>query len=306
MGVTVPPLRIILLLFGFFLCSRGVSAAGHAPQPPRPLLLPVPSCGPGWSLDGKVEFYDRERLSDRINGEAELYFPYGFELLASGRYARQEQGFDLELYRVGSLLDAFGLYANYRPKGADPAPIGAEGAVTPTQLFFYQGRYFVRLQSTGTPDAGKSSLVACAQAVSKLLPAGQEKPSESNLLAIPEVAPGTVLYNATSLLGYDFFHRGMLADGVIAGKPVRLFIVLDGSAEEGLKSFMAYREYLRANGGGAQPVKTNGRGVIAGIDPLYGKVVVEQVGRFVFGIVRLQDVSAALPVMETVRRRVGK
>ena len=296
------PYRVILLLLGLSLWALSVSAAGT--DPPR--LLPVPSCGTGWSLDGKITFYDRETLSDRINGEAELYFPYGFELLAYGRYAEGDKGFDLDVYRMGSLLDAFGMYANYRPKGADPVPTGAEGAVTPAQLFFYQDRYFVRLQSTGTAAAGKTALVTCAQAVSRLLPAGPGKPSEKDLLAIPEVVKGSVQYSATSLLGYDFFRRGMMADAVIDGESARVFVVLEGTAADAANSFKAYRVYLQANGGVVQPSTNSGGGALTGVDPLYGRVLADQAGRCVFGMVRVKDAAAALPVMEKLRQRVAR
>ena len=82
-------------------------------------LLPPLSCGTGWKIEGKPAFYDRDTLSDRINGEAELYFPYGFDRMAAARYASEKlpgAGMDVEIYRMGSLLDAFGMYANYRQK----------------------------------------------------------------------------------------------------------------------------------------------------------------------------------------------
>ena len=269
-------------------------------------ILPQPMCGPGWTLEGKIARYDQDTLSDRIDGEAELYFPYGFQFLASGRYTRQDQSFDLDVFRMGSLLDAFGVYANYRPKGAEPVPAVTEGGVTPDQLFFYQERYFIRLQSTGNREAGKGALVACAQAVSRLLPAGVGMPPEIDFLAIPEVLPRSVLYNATSLLGYDFLHRGMMADAVIGGETVRLFISLENSNLEAEKSFLAYRNYLQTNGSGSRPVTTSSNRAVVGVDPLYGTAVVDVLGRYVFGMVRVKDTAAALPVMEKMRRKLVK
>lgn len=289
------------LFIGFLLWSGAASAAGEPRQ-----LLPSLSCGSGWTLEGKILLYDPESLSDRINGEAELYFPYGFQQLVYGRYVQGEKGFDLDLYRMGSLLDAFGIYANYRPKLPALVPLGGEGAATPSQLFFYQGNYFVRLQSTGNPDPGEAALIACAQVISRLLPAGAGKPPELELLAIPEVVQASVQYHATSLLGYDFFRRGMMADALLSGEPARLFIVVEDSAAEADKSFAAYRTYLRANGGGSLPAAPKGGGMMSGADPLYGKVVVGQAGRYVFGMVRVKDPAAAWPAMEKLRRKLAR
>ena len=41
------------------------------------------TCGEGWVMDGAIARYTPENLYKYINGEAELYLPYGFEVLAS-------------------------------------------------------------------------------------------------------------------------------------------------------------------------------------------------------------------------------
>jgi hypothetical protein len=288
---------ILLLMILAPLAARG----GEGPT----ASLPVPSCGAGWSLDGKALRYDKETLSDRIDGEAELFFPYGFESLDYARYARGEDAFDLDVYRMGSTLDAFGMYASYRPDGSEPLRAGVEGAVTASQLFFYQGRYFVRLQSTGTADAGKEALANCAEAVSRLLPSGSTPPKELELVAIPEVARGSVRYNATSLLGYDFFPRGMTADASIAGTPVRLFLLLAANPAEAARSLAAYRDYLKVNGAEVR-VAGPGSTALSGVDPLYGRVLAEQSGRYLFGLARVKDPAAAAPVMEKLRSRLTR
>ena len=48
-------------------------------------------------MDGKGALFDKETLSDHIDGEAELFLPYGFESLAYARYARGEDSFDLDI-----------------------------------------------------------------------------------------------------------------------------------------------------------------------------------------------------------------
>jgi hypothetical protein len=292
------PIIILLLVLAF-----GALPACAAESPSR--LLPVPSCGAGWRLEGKIALYDKETLSDRIDGEAELFFPYGFELLAYGRYVQGANAFDLDVYRLGSLLDAFGMYANYRPDGASPLPGGIEGAVTPSQLFSYQDRYFIRMQSTGRADAGAQALTACSQLISSLLPVGQERPGELELLAIPEVDKASVRYSATSLLGYDFFPRGMMADAAIAGEPARVFILLADSASEAAKAFNSYRAYLQ-EGGGEVRMSAGGKTALTGTDPLYGKVLAEQTGRYVFGLARVKDAAAASPVMDKLRAKLRR
>jgi hypothetical protein len=49
-------------------------------------IIPPLSCGSGWRIETKARYYDRDTLSERINGEAELYLPYGFDRMAAARY----------------------------------------------------------------------------------------------------------------------------------------------------------------------------------------------------------------------------
>jgi hypothetical protein len=287
-----------IVLAGFLAHCNLTSSAADNPTGP----LPKPSCGAGWNIEGKPAVYGKDNLSDRIDGEAEIFFPYGFETLAYGRYIKGDKAFDLDVYRMGSPLDAFGMYANYRPDGADPLQIGTDAAVTPAQLFFYQGRYFVRLQSTGEGDAGKAALAACAETASRLLPKGEGAPKEAQLLAIPEVEQSSVRYSATSLLGYDFFPRGLMADATIAGEPARAFVVMTPSPSDAAKAVQSYRSYLQEGG---SVLTTEPGGAVSGVDPLYGKALFDQKGSYVFGFVRLKEVAAAAPALAKLRSRLG-
>jgi len=53
-------------------------------------ILPAPSCAVGWGLGDKISLYTKDNLFDRIDGEAEMYFPYGFDLMASARYISKQ------------------------------------------------------------------------------------------------------------------------------------------------------------------------------------------------------------------------
>ena len=55
----------------------------------------------GWVMDGGIRHFSRDNLFDHINGEAEIYLPYGFEDLASARYA------DKKNERSGILADVY-------------------------------------------------------------------------------------------------------------------------------------------------------------------------------------------------------
>jgi uncharacterized protein DUF6599 len=270
-------------------------------------FLPAPSCTEGWSMDGKVTLYDKDTLSDRIDGEAELYFPYGFTVLAYGRYESKKNpniAIDADVYAMGSLLDAFGMFANYRKKDSIDIVVGAEGIVSPSQVFFYQDKYFVRLQVTGAASMGQDVLLACARAIAKNLPQSVAKPKELDAFSVAGVVKKSERYLAQSLLGYDFFRRGIMADAIVEGETVQIFIVFEDSREVARKAFDQYRSYLKTSNKDIPVADMPDRISLKAVDPLYGNVFVEQAGQYVFGVVRAKDSSLAIPLVEQLRKRL--
>ncbi len=111
------------------ICLFGTALSVPAKEIAMETIMPVPACAEGWTLDGKVTFYDKETLFDRIDGESELYFPYGFQMLAYARYQNRQNpmiAIDADVYKMGSLLDAFGIFANYRRKDDSDAALAEE------------------------------------------------------------------------------------------------------------------------------------------------------------------------------------
>jgi hypothetical protein len=270
--------------------------------------LPAVACAEGWTMDGKVTLFDKNTLFDRINGESELYFPYGFEKLAYARYENKQDpkiAVDADVYKMGSLLDAFGMFANYRRKDDADIAIGAQGTISSSQVFFYQDRYFVRLQVTGATSISPEVFRACARAVSQNLPGSAGRPKELDSFAIPAIVKKSERYVAQSLLGYDFFRRGLIADALLNNEQVQVFIVTGQSGDIARKTFDQYHSYLKTSGSDVRLTDLKGRASMEAIDPLYGKALVELAGRFIIGVVRIKDVPAAKRLVEQLRTRMS-
>jgi hypothetical protein len=265
-------------------------------------FLPPVSCGAGWKIEGKPGFYDRDTLSDRINGEAELYFPYGFDRMAAARYAPEKNagaGMDVEIYRMGTLLDAFGMYANYRQKEGRAVAVGAESNLSGSQLFLYLGRYFVHIQTTGSDSADPDALAECGRMVASQLPGNGNRPSELSLLDLPETVKGTERYLPQNLLGYDFLNRGIMTDALLEGSNLQIFLLLGATPESSSTAFNSYRSQL-AHG----KVDTVGKSALflEGIDPLYGPVVILRKGNCLAGALKFSVNKGVRTLLERVCR----
>jgi hypothetical protein len=272
-------------------------------------ILPAGECAEGWVMEEKPALFTVDTLFDHINGEAELYFPYGFDTLATARYVKKATSgspFVADVYRMGSPLDAFGIYSNYRKTEAPACDVGADCFRSSSQLLFYQDRYFVRLQATDTPTPGQDVFLACGRAISAKLPPGKIRPRELDILNAQGVAPKTERYIAQSVLGYPFFRRGLTADAVTGGERTQVFVVIEDSATAARKAFDEYHASLKASGKIIASTDSGGRPSITANDPLYRGVYVELSGRYLIGAIRLKDPLSAKPLVESLRARFGK
>jgi len=260
-------------------------------------------------MDGKVTLFDKDSLFDRINGEAELYVPYGFTVLAYARYASAKNpqiAIDADVYSMGSLLDAFGIFANYRRKDSREIIIGTGGIVSTSQLLFYQDRYYVRLQVTGAVSVDQDVLVSCARAIAENLPQDISRPKELALLEVPAVLRGTERYIAQGLLGYEFFSRGLMADALLSHDKGQVVLVIERSPAAARRAMDAYHAYLKASGSDVSMTEKQGTIALSAADPLYGTVYLEQAGRFVIGALRVARAASARQIVEQVRAKAEK
>ncbi len=266
--------------------------------------LPIPAFARGWKAEGPVRLFDKDNLFDHIDGEAELYMPYGFAELAAVTYinaANADLAVVADVYRMGSLLDAFGIYSNYRRSDDTTAvKVGAEGFVSSAQLLFYQDRYFVRLSVSGADKLDQEILTGLARDISRRLPPSAAKPRELEAFALQGVIPKSERYIAKSLLGYAFFRRGIVAEALLSGERIQVFAVIEDSEAAARKALGEYLAYLG---------KPNDKGIgeggfVAAADPLFGKVIVGRRGKHLIGAIRFKDEQAARSLAEALQKRV--
>jgi len=290
-------------------CILCLSLPAFAADPAIETLLPAQSCTDGWIMEDKPAIYTKNNLFDYINGEAELYFPYGFEVLVTARYVNTKNpavSLVMDVYKMGSLTHAFGMYANYRRSDDEQVEAGADAVLSPSQMLMYQDRYYVRLQASGAPEIEQKVFLACAHALSKNLPQQFSRPKELDIFKIAAVTPKSERYIAQSLLGYAFFRHGYMADATVSDEQVQVFVIPEASEELARKALDQYHAYLKDSRKDAKMTETGGFIALEAIDPLYQGVAVQQTGRYLIGAVRMKNPATATPLLREMRMRLPR
>jgi hypothetical protein len=143
-------------------------------------FLPKTGAVSGWTPGGETRVYNRENLYDMVDGQADAYFVYGFQQVATQRYQNAAGAvLEVAIWQLATPADAYGLFTFGR--AGEPAAIGNEGDADPgRRLVFWQDRYWVQVY--GRQQLPDADLQAFAQVVSTALPAGGERPALANRL----------------------------------------------------------------------------------------------------------------------------
>ena len=181
-----------------------MSASCITPARPRAAdPFPPSDSMPGWRTSGEVQTYTPETLFDYMDGEAEMYFVFGFREMRMQEYVGEEGGpMRVEVYEVDTVENAYGLFSFYRR--GDLAKIGNEGDLAQGGLLsFWQDRYVVRVFPVR--DVEEEIPRAFAQRVSRELPVGGSPPELVDTLPPEGLVPRSV----------KFFHEKLALDNII-------------------------------------------------------------------------------------------
>ena len=179
----------------------------YAKEVPIESLLPK-KLPDGWRQIGSPQIYTRKTLFNRIDGQAELFFKYGFQKSVFSIYQNKKNSKDqieLDLYDMGNTLQGFGIFSRFRSEDRSASGVGLESYLEDTSLLFYKGRYFVMLYAT---EADSSVLVRLAKTISSEIPDSSPSPKEIDYFPKNGLKPGSIEYYPEGLLGYQFFKRG--------------------------------------------------------------------------------------------------
>ena len=259
----------------------------------------------GWALIDGPHLYTKKNLFEHIDGQAELFFKYGFQKSVFAIYQNkksQENQIELDIYDMGNVLQAFGIFSRFRNEYR-PAGIGLDSYLDDRSAFFYKGKYFVMLYAT---ESNSPTLKQWATKIASRIVDNSPQPKEIGYFPKDGLKPGSIQYFPEGLLGHQFLKRGFkgtyiekdeekekVEDEVgdkekarIEDKEFYLFIAIFKDSQEAMSALKVYKDNLSKKGkvssGSIIEFKTWG---LKGEDPYQGKVIVLQKGFYLLGVV---------------------
>jgi hypothetical protein len=202
-----------VLLAALLLLAIAGPRAGAA-DPRHPVLEALAAKGE-WRLLDPVRTFGPDNLYEEIDGEAELFLPYGMERLTVavlGRTARPGSEVRLELFRMASPRDAYGIWSQYRYPDQEVLRIPpSEAVVSDTSADFFRGETFARIRSK-PGDGSRNDVVGIASEIVARLEGSGSPPEEARALdGLPGRISGSILYQKRAMLGYECLAPGFEA-----------------------------------------------------------------------------------------------
>ncbi len=175
-------MRIVWLrLLAVTVAASQCLAATPGSTRPAEVLRYLPRNQPGISMQGESEHHvGSKALFDYMDGGAERYLAYGFSDLGVQTYTQGKAKAVVEIYRMRSPDDAFGIYAG-SARGEHP-DVGATATLAPGIVSFFKDRFYVRVVALSDPAKTADLLVALAKATAALIPGISSVPAELRLL----------------------------------------------------------------------------------------------------------------------------
>ena len=265
-------------------------AAGQARKPAPELKVMLPQVA-GWALAEAAQSFFPETLFERINGAAESYLAYDFKELLGADFELKgsEAALTVEIYDMGTPLNAFGIYGAERFPENRPVAVGLMGYVEGEALNFIAGRYYVKLLSFGIGPRTAAVLTDFARRIGApvkdlgAMPAIFARFPRENMIVMSEK------FINQNFLGFEFLGRGFQVSYRFGQQEFEGFVAAFDSEPQAKAALQRLLEFYAKDGTPAESMPLGWR-----IKTRYGqRLMIGAVETYLAGVVRVPDVLEA-------------
>lgn len=255
--------------------ARAQSATITPPQLAKFLADPLPGRP---KLQGNASFYKTDSLYQYIDGGADLYLLYDFQILLHQDFKSGAGEVTADIYDMGKPDDAFGIYSAERSPNYKYIPIGAEGYSSKGVLNFFQDRYYVKLAGSG---AGADALLdQLAHTLSTRIGGSRTLPTVLSKLPALHRVRHSEQYIRKDPLGHAFLAPAYVVTYAATPKEGKLLISIANDAAGAKLRLDQLAKHFKQTGE-CTPAPELDEGGIRGKNSFEGTVIARTQGRYV-------------------------
>lgn len=195
----------------------------------------------------EAQFYASD-LYRYIDGGAEAYHMYNLVAMVHRQYKPKDAEVTVDIYDLGSALNAYGIYTAERSPESRFITIGAEGYIDQNILNFLQGNYYVKLSAFSDTQKLEPVMRAFAEDISRRIGSGKRLPALLSLLPAKNLVAHSEKYMTKAPLGHEFLGPALSAAYSFEGKPSTLLISTAAGTGESKQKFESLKNHFIKTG----------------------------------------------------------
>lgn len=246
-----------------------------------------------------ASFYGPDNLYEYMDGAADIFVLYGVHQMLHLDLHAKGADISLDVFDMGSVEAAFGMYAAERSPDFHFITIGAEGYQYEGMLNFLQDHYYVKLLGFG---AGADAVLGTlARELSARIGTHSAFPALLSKLPAENRKPHSEQYMPADPLGHPFLGPAYMVAYTFGDQESKLLVTVgrdDADARQRLKKL----EEHFAKTGKCEPAPDLGEGAIRASNSFEGTMIAQTKGRYLILLLdpvrgsdrTLQSAAAAL------------
>jgi len=236
-----------------------------------------------WQAEGDVVIHRKDDLWKHIDGAAELFLMYGFQMLRYRDFSKGDMWMTVEVYDMATPLNAYGIYTAERGDDTKRLSIGAEAIVAPPYYCqLLKDRFYVKVnmqQGKLDEQTGRAVLSSIDSSVE----GAAGLPEELALLPLRDRIAGTAKYITRGYMGVGELNRVLYAVYRDAeGNSYRCFLMLPSTDEP-------IGDKWQSLSGKWLSVDLQGQAVFLRDVPYSGSIGVIRKDRYILGVSGIED-----------------
>ncbi|MDZ7336596.1 MAG: hypothetical protein ONB32_15705 [candidate division KSB1 bacterium] len=249
----------------------------------------------GWQPISDVMSYTPENLYEYIDGAADQFIAYGFVELLSRDLASDSLQVTVDIYDMGELLNAYGIYRNERPRNVATMAIGTEAYIAPPyQALMFKANYYVKINAF-EGEINSENVLGLLKALAAALPGETEFPEQLSQLPATGRIQDSEGYTRQAFIGLPELNRCLYAFYQADSKQFRHFVLLP---DENINQTEIWQELSQK----WRRIQHNNRFVLFRSVPYVGLIGVIQVGQKIVGVTDCEDQAELLARLSAVEK----